>query len=178
MNASDAITEDDLIDIVTATGEEFNVGRIQVKHMHDPTRMAEVIRIFTRHNDSKYGSEISITQEMLMDGYEDILMQQIEQTLRGLDEKIIEEESITYEYRGRPITCAVDAPYAKSRCEECYYVHEFGELPTMAVEAHGNVKTQSVIERWRRERLWIYMLEKTDRNCPCGMHRRRNNRKI
>ncbi|AGM11396.1 hypothetical protein M199_gp270 [Halogranum tailed virus 1] len=170
--------EEDLIDITHSFSDELNIGELNVHHMYEPSRMAEVVRISKRHNGTKYGNEFAITDELLQAGHEDLVFRQLESAMRGLMEKMMEEEGDVFEYRDREIVCGVGTEYGLAQCRNCGYVQEFGKLPTHVEERHGTVQTYNTLEKWRRERLAIYMLEKTDRNCPCGKYRRRDNRKI
>jgi len=163
----------DIEQIVKDISDEYYLRGIEITQYREEITQTRTIRVTKRINGSRYAGEVSIDDELWMKGGIDILHREIEQLVRNMQETVITEQGKSYEYHGRGIQCSVDGEYALARCDECNYIHEFGNLPVTIMERHGEKEIHSTVEKWRREKLWIYMVEKLDRNCPCS-HQRRN----
>ena len=162
----------DIEQIVKDISNEYYLRGIEITQYREEITQTDAVRITKRINGSRYAGEVSISDELWMKDGIDIISQQIEQLVRNIQEKMIAEQGRSYEYRGRGIQCSVDSEYALARCDECNYIYEFGNLPVSVMERHGEKEIHSTLEKWRREKLWMYMVEKLDRNCPCARQRR------
>jgi len=163
---------DEITEFVQDIGAEYDVLHLQTQQFRDEARQADVVQVYKRMNNEKIGGEVALTHEMMSNGYTDLMARQIEEMIRSIRETVISNMGTTFEYHGRDIACGVSGEVARARCEQCGYVTELGKLPYVVQERTGTFQTINTVERWRKQRLAMYMCEMMERECPCGKQRR------